>query len=95
MVDSNSLIEPGLTSGNLQFLGSYDECIRLQVPESAKFVMPGDGSQRSIKATHAVQYCTVNFPISMVLSPTEVSLQIIDMTSYCVISPIVQKTINL
>lgn len=74
VVDSNSLIEPGLITGNLQFLGAFDECVHLQIPGDAKIVNArANVSADTFKVSHAVQYCTVTFPVSLVLSRNQMN----------------------
>jgi len=50
VIDANSVLESGLTKGNIQFFGSFDDCLELEIPS---------GTSR------AAQYCTLIFPISL------------------------------
>lgn len=49
VLDSNAVLESGLASGNIQFLGQFDECLSLQIPNSVS----------------NAQYCSVRFPLSL------------------------------
>lgn len=60
--DANSVPESGLADGNIQFLGQFDQCLDQRVPSNVY-----NGSS----VNSAVQYCTVNFPISMILDDNE------------------------
>lgn len=62
MIDSNSIIESGVNNGNLLFLGSFDECLSVHIT----------GNDVPDNMSRLVQYCTVQFPIQLVLSPNQV-----------------------
>ena len=61
MLDANSVVESGTQHGNLQFFGSFDQCLGLRVPDSIPRRL----------STHSMQYCTVKFPISDILGPDD------------------------
>jgi len=62
VIDSNSVLEPGVQWGNLQFFGSFDECLDIHIPESVSLTL----------SSRSMQYCTVLFPITNILGPDEV-----------------------
>ena len=40
VLDANSVPESGLTDGNIQFLGSFEQCLDQKVPEDAFDISP-------------------------------------------------------
>ena len=74
MIDSNAVLESGLANGNIQFLGSFDECLGLKIPKTTKMTISSKVNKSNEFQNHDIQYCTVDIPISMVLSPNEVCL---------------------
>lgn len=72
MIDANSLLEPGTGDGNIQFLGSYDECIQIRVPQSVRSQLPSLNNP----LYDSIQYCTLAFNMSIILNQQEVSKKI-------------------
>ncbi|KAI2797470.1 hypothetical protein BLOT_013027 [Blomia tropicalis] len=68
MIDANSLLEPGTGDGNIQFLGSYDECIQIRVPQSVRSQLPSLNNP----LYDSIQYCTLAFNMSIILNQQEI-----------------------
>ncbi|UXI22512.1 hypothetical protein NH340_JMT08455 [Sarcoptes scabiei] len=60
MIDANSMLESGLIDGNLQFFGSFDECIDLKMD---RFGVPQENN--------VIQYCTIRFPLSILMQKNQ------------------------
>ena len=70
VIDSNAVIESGLTSGNIQFLGSFDQCLSTQMsPPQAH------GNKCFGNVEYGLHYCMLTFSMSMLLSPNEVYMR--------------------
>lgn len=62
VIDANSVIESGRVIGNIQFFGQFDECIDLIIET---------GSLEN----NYIQYCTIHFPITVILDKNQVTKQ--------------------
>lgn len=59
MIDSNSVLESGIMNGNVQFFGEFDQCLDLNIDQ-----LPNG----------QIQYCSIQFPTSIILTKNEVFL---------------------